>query len=40
MFQLLEHIELNMMKEHVVILMSNKDNPNNSSTLLVQQSCG
>jgi hypothetical protein len=32
MFQLLECMELNMVKEHVVILGFNKDNPRNSST--------
>jgi hypothetical protein len=35
-FQLLKHIKLNMVEEHVVIIRFNKDNPHTSSTLSTQ----
>jgi hypothetical protein len=38
MFQLLECMELNMVKKCVVILGFNKDNPRNSSTCYVNNS--
>jgi hypothetical protein len=37
-FQLLERIEMNMVKEQAVTLGFNKDNPRNSPTPLDQQS--